>query len=118
MVGLPYGAGGFGYEKYRDDISFDFGCNDKLGMDSNYFYSYLNNSICTLYPYAADTIGKRVVIKCVRDTGRIDMGTLLGVRKMGFYIYPTVPNTTHAGQELDVIYEQFNTKSIEIPKLS
>ena len=44
------------------------------------------------------------------------MGTLLEFRKMGFYIYPTVTNTTYVGQDLDVSYGQFNTESINNPQ--
>jgi hypothetical protein len=61
--------GRFGYDggKYHPCT---FGMNDKGGMTKDEFEECLKNSIVTLYPDAADALGKRVLLKADSGPGR------------------------------------------------
>jgi hypothetical protein len=61
--------GRFGYDepKYHPCT---FGMNEKGGMTKDEFKEYIKNSIITLYPYAADVPGRRVLLKA--DSGPVN----------------------------------------------
>jgi hypothetical protein len=79
-------------------------------MDDDKFEKYLKNSIIPLYPDALDVLGKRVIIKVDRRPGRMNIELLAELRLLGFYMYPSVPNTTVVSQETDQNYGPFKTQ--------
>ena len=83
-------------------------------MDSETFKSFLEANVMKLYPDAKDEPGKRVVIKCDGGPGRLDPETLLLLRDKGFYLYPSVPNSTHVTQECDQSFGLFKSVVREV----
>ena len=73
-------------------------CNDKGGMDTVEFGKYLKELICPLYKDAAD-IPKYIIV----DSGpsRCNTPTVMWLYARGFYLLPSVPNTTHLTQVTD-----------------
>ena len=70
-------------------------------MDDDKFASYLRNSIIPLYPDALNVPGKRVMIKVISGPGRMNIELLAELPLLGFYLYPSMPNTTAVSQETD-----------------
>ncbi len=94
--------GRFGYDdgKYHPCT---FGMNDKGGMTKDEFEEYIKNSIITLYPDAADTPGKRVLLKADSGPGRKNTDLMAHLRARGFYFLPGLPNSTHVTQEMELL---------------
>jgi len=87
-----------------------FGQNEKAGMDEVEFEKYLLNFIVPLYPDAKNMLGHRVLLKVDSGPGRMNIRLLTKLRRLGFILYPCVPNTTHVTQETDRCYGPFKTQ--------
>ena len=106
--GMPCGRGQFGHEEVKDH-SPTFGMNEKGGMNSKELWNYFVENIFPLFPDAADVAGKRVLIKIDGGPGRLDHHLLVQLRLRGFYLFPSVPNTTAVSQETDQNYGPFKS---------
>jgi hypothetical protein len=95
-------------EQQKHKISI--GLNEKGGMDDDEFEKYLKNNIIPLYPDALDCPGQRVMIKVDSGPGRMNIELLAELCLLGFYLYPSVPNTTAVSQETDWNYGPFKTQ--------
>ena len=87
-----------------------FGQNEKGRMNEVEFEKYLLNSIVPLYPDAKNMPGHRVLLKVDSGPGRMNIRLLTKLRRLGFILYPCVPNTTHVTQETDRCYGPFKTQ--------
>ena len=76
----------------------------KGGMDKNNFELYLIVSIAPLYPDAKDKKGKHVLVNIDSGNGQLNMKMIERLRKLGFILYPGMPNTTSVIQETDQGY--------------
>ena len=99
----------FGHDT-EQSFPISLGLNSKGGMDVDEFYEYIVKSIMRLYPDAAPTAGKWVVIKCDGGPGRLNEELLAYLRFHGYLLYPGVPNTTAVTQETDQSYGPFQSK--------
>jgi hypothetical protein len=54
-----------------------------------------------------------VMLKVDSGPGRMNLNLLARLRRLGFILYPCVPNTTHVTQETDQLYGPFKTTFIE-----
>jgi hypothetical protein len=86
-----------------------FGMKEKTGMNAAELEKYILKAILPLYPDAADKPGKRVMLKVDSGPGRTNVGMLTKLRLRGFYLSPSVPNTTHVTQETDQSYGPFKS---------
>ena len=102
----PRMIGCFG-TKHEQGWDCTFGMNVKGGMDDHEFESYILNSILPLYLNTLDRPGKRLILKCNRGPGRLQIDLLAKLRHIGVYLYPCVPNTTMVMQETDETYGKF-----------
>ena len=89
------------------------GMNEKGGMNSEELEKYIMTNIRPLYPDAADTPGKRVILKVDSGPGRNNIQLLARLRALGFYLVPGVRNTTHTSQETDQNYGWFKSFYLE-----
>ena len=106
---MPRVRGQFGCDGVRS-WPVTFGSNEKGGMDNNDFDKYIMNSIIPLYPNARNRPGHCVMLKVDSGQGRINLNLLARLRRLGFILYPCVPNTTHVTQETDQNYGPFKTQ--------
>jgi hypothetical protein len=106
--GMPYGRGQFGHKEVKDHPP-TFGMNEKGGMNSQELWNYFVQNVFPLFPDAADVAGKRVLIKIDGGPGRLDSHLLVQLRLRGFYLFPSVPNTTAVSQETDQNYGPFKS---------
>lgn len=106
---MPMVIGKFGADEVREWPT-TYGMNEKGGMDNTKFEKYIKNSIVPLYPHARDEFGKRVLLKCDSGPGRMNIDLLCWLRREGFILYPSVPNTTAVTQETDQNYGQFKSQ--------
>jgi hypothetical protein len=90
-----------------------FGSNEKGGMDNDEFEKYIMNSIVPLYPHARNRPGHRVMLKVDSGLGRMNLDLLAKLRRLGFILYPCVPNMTHVTQETDQLYGAFKTQFLK-----
>ncbi len=79
-------------------------------MDNDEFEKCLKNNIIPLFPDALDVPGKRVMLKVDSGPGRMNIELLVELHLLGFYLYPSVPNTTAVSQETDQNYGPFKTQ--------
>ena len=84
-----------------------YGLNEKGGRDDCEFEKYIHNSIIPFYPNAEDLPGKRVIIKIDIVNVRLNADLLARLQLLGFVLYPGVPNTTVAAQDMDQTYSMF-----------
>ena len=108
ITDAKYTIGTYGF-KERTTRPMTVNCNVKGGMDYVEFEKYLKESICLLYPDAADVPGLRVLIIVDSCPGRVNELMLAWLRARGFYLLPGVPNTTHVTQVTDQNYGSFKT---------
>ena len=78
--------------------------NEKGGMDEAEFEKYFRNCILPLFPDALDLLGFCVMVKVDSGPGRLNINLLAELHLLGFYLYPSVPNTTAVTQETDRNY--------------
>jgi hypothetical protein len=95
-----YGKFGSDDEKYHPCT---FGMNPKGGMNKEEFEDYVKNSLVTLFPDAADTPRKRVLLKADSGPGRKNTELMAYLRVRGFYFIPGLPNSTHVTQEMELL---------------
>ena len=84
-------------------------CNAKAGMDVEEFNKYVMECIVPLYPDAEDKPGKRVLLLVDSGPGRTQVEMLARLRRIGIYVKPGVPNTTHITQPTDQNYGMFKS---------
>jgi hypothetical protein len=108
---IPMVCASFGFSSERL-FPITFGRNKKGGMDSVEFEKYVLGSIVPLYPHARDKKGHRVLLKVDLGPGRMNLMLLARLRRLGFVLYPGVPNTTHVSQETDQQYGAFKTQFV------
>ena len=95
------------------ELDCTFGMNAKGGMDQDEFEKYMMLSLVDRLGEilgAADLPGKRVMVKCDSGPGRLNVELLARMKFFGFYLYPSVPNTTAVSQETDRNYGPFKTQ--------
>ncbi len=109
---MPCVIGQFGCEEVCSWL-VTFGANEKGGMDSEEFEKFVLNSIVLLFPHAKNKKGLRIMLKVDSGPGRMNLNLLTRLRRLGFILYPCVPNTTHVTQETDQLYGPFKTTFIE-----
>lgn len=85
-----------------------FGLNEKGGMDDIEFEEHLMNSIVSLWPNSKPVRGHWVIIKVDSGPGRLNVGLMARLRRLGFILYPGIPNKTAVTQETDRLYDHFN----------
>ena len=100
--------GKYGFSEVKE-IGMTLGANPKAGMDRKEFAKYLFSSIVPLYPDASDRPGKRVASIVDSGPGRVNAEMLAKLRIRGFYLIPSVPNTTHVTQATDKNYGLFKS---------
>ncbi len=106
---MPQIHAAFGFEEERI-FPITFGQNEKGGMDSKEFEKYVLGSVVPLYPIARDKPGHRVMLKVDSGPSRMNLNLLVRLRRLGFVMYPGMPNTTHISQETDQQYGAFKTQ--------
>ncbi len=79
-------------------------------MDQEEFEKYLFIGIFPLFPDALDIPGKWFLIKLDIGPRRMNPQLMAHLCLLGFYTYPSVPNTTAVTQETDQKYSCFKTK--------
>ena len=89
-------------------FSYTIGLNEKGGMDAVDFEHYISTNIVRLWPDATDIPRNHVMVKLDSVPGRTNDELNAHLQKMGFYLYPCVPNTTAVTQETDQSYGHFN----------
>ena len=109
---MPLVRGQFGCDEVRL-WPVTFGCNEKEGMGNDEFKKYLMNSIVPLYPHARNRAGHCVMLKVDSGPGRMNLNLLARLRRLGFIMYPCVPNSTHVTQETDQLYGPFKTQFLK-----
>ena len=109
---MPRVRGQFGCDGVRA-WPVTFGSNEKGGMDEEEFEKYIMNSIVPLYPNARNRPGHRVMLKVDSGPGRMNLNLLARLRRLGFILYPCVPNTTHVTQETDQLYGAFKMQFLK-----
>ena len=82
-------------------------------MDNEEFKKYIMNSIVPLYPHTRNRPGHRVMLKVDSGPGRMNLNLLAKLCRLGFILYPCVPNTTHVTQETDQLYGAFKTQFLK-----
>jgi hypothetical protein len=83
--------------------------NEKGGMDEAEFEKYIRNSILPLFLDACDMPGKRIMIKVDRGPGQLNVDLLTELKLMGWYMHPSVPNTSAVTQETNRNYGSFSS---------
>ena len=91
-------------------LSPSYRMNERGGMDEVHFELYLLGLFGFLFPDAADIPGKRVIIKCDQGPGRSNLRLLARLRARGFYMFPSVPNSSSVTQEMDQLFGLFKSK--------
>jgi hypothetical protein len=109
---MPRVRGQFGCDGVRS-WPVTFGSNEKGGMDEEEFEKYVMNAIVPLYPNARNRPGHHVMLKVDSGPGRMNLNLLARLRRLGFILYPCVPNTTHVTQETDQLYGAFKTQFLK-----
>ena len=84
--------------------------NEKGYMDDAEFKKYVFVSIVPLYPNARSVKGTWVIIKVDGGPGRLNKALLARLQRVGFVLYPVVPNTMAVTQETDQNYGLFKTQ--------
>jgi hypothetical protein len=84
-------------------------CNAKAVMDVEEFDKYVMKCIVPLYPDAEDKPGKRVLLLLDSGPGRTQVEMLARLRRIGIYVKPGLPNTTHITQPTDQNYGMFKS---------
>ena len=87
----------------------DVRCKCKGRYGFHIVCKYLFSTIFPLFPYIADTLGKRVEIIFDSVPVRVNSSMLAQLRICGFYLIPVVPNTTHVTQATDRKYGLFKS---------
>ena len=103
---MPNIIGQFGMDEVVS-MPVSFGVNEKGGMNDDEFVLYLWMAIMPLYPKAAPTRGRWVVLKCDSGPGHMNINLLAELRASGFILFPGVPNTTAVTQECEQNYGPF-----------
>jgi hypothetical protein len=80
-------------------LGVSVGLNEKGGMVNEEFDNYIRNSILPLFPDACNMPGKRIMIKVDRGPGQLNVDLLTELKLMGWYMHPSVPNTSAVTQE-------------------
>ena len=60
-----------------------------------------------LYSDTSDKPGKNVLMKANSGPGSMNKGFLTTAQAHGFYFFPSLPNGTKLGQEIDQVFTEF-----------
>ena len=90
--------------KHAKYIGVSVGQHEKGGMDEAELEKYFRNCILPLFPDALDLPGFHAMVKVDSGPGRLNINLLAELHLLGFYLYPSVPNTTAVTQETDRNY--------------
>jgi hypothetical protein len=94
-----HGRYGYDHDKYHPCT---FRMNNKGGMDTMEFEEYIENSLVTLYPDAADTPCKHVLFKADSGPGCKNTELMAYLCIHGFYFIPDLPNSMQSTQEMEL----------------
>lgn len=109
LVGMPKVNCQFGNHETTEFAAHAI-VNSRGGTDSRVLKEVLDKYTELLYPDAADDDDHRVIYKIDGGPGRLNLEMLAQLRCKGVYLYPGVPNTTHATQETDQNYSLFKSQ--------
>ncbi len=85
----------FGYPEEKL-FPVTFRANEKGGMDSDEFEKYVLGSIKPLFANAAkNRPGQRIILKVDSGPGRMNLHLFARLRRLGYVMYPRVPNMMH-----------------------